>query len=91
MTRSTPVLAWHFVGDKLRDGSTVPHNGVTLKMSGPLSFQGDTVMIVAFKLAAGLTAVLLAASFGMSLERRYRTWWQLFFMAVALMINAVLL
>ena len=30
------VLAWHFVGKKLRDGSQVPKNGVWLKHNGPV-------------------------------------------------------
>ena len=29
-------LAWHFVGDKLRDGSPIPRDGVWLKYDGPL-------------------------------------------------------
>src|SRR5574337_381561 len=31
-----PILAWHFVGDKLRDGSPVPDDGVWLEHGGPL-------------------------------------------------------
>jgi hypothetical protein len=30
------VLAWHFVGDTLRDGSPVPADGVWLKHDGPV-------------------------------------------------------
>ena len=30
------VLAWHFVGDTLRDGRPVPADGVTLRHDGPL-------------------------------------------------------
>ena len=31
-----PILAWHFVGDKLRDGSPIPADGVKLIHTGPL-------------------------------------------------------
>jgi hypothetical protein len=31
-----PILAWHFVGDKLRDGSPIPADGVTLHHTDPL-------------------------------------------------------
>ena len=30
------ILAWHFVGDTLRDGSPVPKDGVWLKYNGPV-------------------------------------------------------
>jgi hypothetical protein len=30
------TLAWHFVGDTLRDGRPVPADGVTLKQEGPI-------------------------------------------------------
>ena len=30
------VLAWHFVGEKLRDGSPVPKDGVWLEHNGPV-------------------------------------------------------
>jgi hypothetical protein len=33
---SKEVLAWHFVGDALRDGRPVPADGVTLKHKGKL-------------------------------------------------------
>ena len=33
---SKEVLAWHFVGDSLRDGRPIPDNGVTLKHKGKL-------------------------------------------------------
>lgn len=34
---STPTIkAWHFVGDTLRDGSSVPADGVWLKHTGPV-------------------------------------------------------
>jgi len=33
----TQILAWHFVGDKLRDGSAIPADGEWLKVSTPLS------------------------------------------------------
>ena len=32
--KSKSVLAWHFVGDTLRDGSPVPADGVKLKFAG---------------------------------------------------------
>jgi len=33
----TQILAWHFVGDKLRDGSEIPADGEWLKVKTPLS------------------------------------------------------
>jgi hypothetical protein len=30
------ILAWHFVGEKLRDGRPVPADGVTLEHDGPM-------------------------------------------------------
>lgn len=30
------ILAWHFVGDRLRDGSRIPKDGVTLHYPGPI-------------------------------------------------------
>lgn len=32
----TEILAWHFVGDTLRDGSPIPPDGVTLRHDGPV-------------------------------------------------------
>ncbi len=33
---SNSTLAWHFVGDTLRDGSPIPDNGAVLQHEGPL-------------------------------------------------------
>lgn len=33
---TAPVLAWHFVGDRLRDGRPVPKNGAWLTHDGPV-------------------------------------------------------
>ncbi|MBM3347440.1 MAG: hypothetical protein FJY55_13230 [Betaproteobacteria bacterium] len=39
MTKDTrsAILAWHFVGNRLRDGRLVPPDGVTLEHDGPLA------------------------------------------------------
>src|SRR5271166_2007818 len=34
--KTGPILAWHFVGDKLRNGDLIPLDGVTLRFSGRL-------------------------------------------------------
>src|SRR5271166_5518915 len=34
--KTEPILAWHFVGDKLRNGAPIPADGVTLRFRGRL-------------------------------------------------------
>src|SRR5271166_3283358 len=36
MTTDQMTVAWHFVGDTLRDGRPVPPDGVVLRHDGPL-------------------------------------------------------
>lgn len=60
MSKNLPVLAWHFVGAALRDGSPIPADGVTLKFSGRLElcasgFHASRRLIDALQYAPGGT------------------------------------
>src|SRR5271166_491861 len=58
--KTGPILAWHFVGDKLRNGDLIPLDGVTLRFSGRLrmcesGFHASRRIIDALRYAPGDT------------------------------------
>ena len=58
--KTEPILAWHFVGDKLRNGAPIPADGVTLRFRGRLimcesGFHASRRIIDALRYAPGDT------------------------------------
>jgi hypothetical protein len=72
LKHTKPFLAWHFVGNKLRDGRDIPADGVKLKHDGELvmcqtGLHASRVLLDALRYAPGYTVCRVRIS-GVGIE-----------------------